>query len=55
LDFLYTQKLPLIVQENGDYIPFIMKVVNKALDVTGKQQEKDLMQHTLKEKFVNFN
>lgn len=55
LDFLFTQNIELIPQESGDYTPFIMKVVNKALEITVKTDGDDPLQHTLKEKFVNFN
>jgi hypothetical protein len=55
LDFLYTQNLKITREDSGDYTEFIMKVVNRAIQVTGEIDPKDPLQQTLSEKFVAFS
>lgn len=42
-------------EKNGDYTAFIMKVINKAIEVTDEIDEKDYLQQTIFEKFKGFS
>jgi hypothetical protein len=42
-------------QEDGNYTEFIMRVINRAVEVTGEIDPKDPFQRTLFEKFVAFS
>jgi hypothetical protein len=58
-DYLSTQEDPngneqLILEEEGDYTQFVMKVINTAISVT-QSTENDSRERTIKEKFTDFN
>jgi len=55
LDFLMTHKLKILKQKDGDFTEFIMKVMNKVIELPNQISKEDPLQQTLFEKFVSFS